>query len=405
MRLAKTVMLLFFALTLATQAQVRITGTGKAGNPTVLFRGIKGSNKMLEKKIFNVLRVCGWVDLVQHGKSDMVISGEEMGSRSILLHVANSAGVRMYSVKAAADQNDQLAYAAVDAFLTKEFGVAGLCRTKIVFSAQTGRNQREIYLCDFDGSNIRKLTSNATLSIEPSWHPDGNSIIYNQFLLSSTPLVQFFPGRNQCRALSRHPGINSGRISPDGKKLALILTARTKDKRTQLDLFVRDFQGGPLTRLTNDRAVEASPAWSPDSSSICYVSNKSGRPALYIISIYGGAPRRVPGTLGSESVSPAWSKDHKLAYSAKLGDYQLKVIDLSQAMNYPARKNTADSILADYSAPAVAGESPSWAPDNRHVVVSSRGSIVIVDTRTNKTRTLISGKSKCSGANWSPILD
>ena len=381
----------------AVQAQVVVRGDGKFENPTVVFKGIRGDSLMTQYVQSDLIN-CGWFKVLRSGKSDFIISGRIYDS-ALVLDVTNGSGAVLYSIKAAAKDQRELSKAAIDALLKKEFGVAGICRTKIVFSAETNRNQREIYVCDYDGRNIRRLTANATLSIEPSWHPDGKSIVYNQYLLSSTPLVQFDLVRNRSRALSSHRGINSGRISPDGRKLALILT-----DRNQLDLYVRDLNGGKLLRLTNDRATEASPTWSPDSQSICYVSDRTGRPKLYIISANGGTPKRIPGVLGSESVSPDWSTDNKIAYSAKLGGYVVKVVDLSKVMGYPPPKNRDNSIIADSSAPVVAGESPSWAPDNRHVVFSSRGAIYIVDTRTNKVRCLISGKSKCSGARWSKIL-
>ncbi len=395
--LISTLLLLLLFTSISVTAQVVVRGEGKLGNPTLLFKGISG-DRALSAKVQSDLQKCGWFSVVSGGKSDFIVSGKQSGS-SLTLDVANGAGVTMYSVTSSNPETDKLAHTAVDAILKKEFGIDGICRTKILFSAETGNRQREIYICDFDGGNIKRLTENATLSIEPSWHPDGRSIIYNQFLLSSTPLVQYDIVNNRSRALSSQRGINAGKISPDGRKLALIITTKN-----QIDLYVRSLDGGTPVRLTNDTAVEASPTWSPDSSSICYVSDKSGRPALYIISASGGQPRKVPGVLGSESVSPAWSKDNKLAYSARLGGYTLKVIDLSTAMGYPAPKNNSNSILADSSAPAAAGESPSWAPDNRHVVLSSKGSIYVVDTRTNKARVLISGKSKSSGASWSPLL-
>ena len=384
-------------LIFAVHAQVVVRGDGKFENPTLVFQGVPGDS-LLSQYVMSDLINCGWYKVLRGGKSDFIVKGRLSGS-TLFLDVANGAGTPLYTIRCSGGDQRKLSQASVDAILKKEFGVEGICRTKIVFSAETNRNQREIYECDFDGRNIRRLTANATLSIEPSWHPDGKSIVYNQYLLSSTPLVQLDLLRNRSRALSNHRGINSGRFSPDGKKLALILT-----DRNQLDLYVRDFNGGTLRRLTTDRATEASPAWSPDSQSICYVSDSSGRPKLYIIRAAGGAPRRVQGVLGSEAVSPDWSRDNKIAYSAKLGGYVLKVVDLSQTRGYPPPKNRDNSIIAPSSAPAVGGESPSWAPDNRHVVVSNRGAIYIVDTRTNQSRRLIGGRSKCSGARWSKIL-
>ena len=394
MRRFIAVLLVLTVLPLA--AQVTVTGEGKKGNPTVRIQNITG-NEQIAGKIASDFRCCGWFDVVRSGASDYVITGSA-GDNTAELTVANGAGTPMYTVTAKGKDAAKTAHAAVDAVLKKEFNIPGICRTMIVFAAEVGKNKKEIYVCDFDGSNIIKLTNNNTLSIEPSWHPNGRAIIYNQFLISSTPLVEYDLINYRSRALVRQNGLNSGRISPDGKKIAFVVSVGN-----QMDLYVRDVEGGNLKRLTNDRAVEASPVWSPESRQICYVSNANGRPRLYIINAGGGTPKRIPGVLGSESVSPAWSKDNKLAYSARLGAYTLKVLDLSTVMNYEGPKSES-AIIADSSMPAVEGESPSWAPDNRHVVLSSKGVIYIVDTRTNKKRVLVSGESKCNGADWSPIL-
>ena len=389
--------ILFFPVS-RLSGQIVIRGEGGWKNPTVSFKGIHGEN-IQNTQILSDLRNCGWFELVSSGeKSDFMIRARAVNN-TLILDVANGAGVPLYTVKAHGTDPRKLSHACVDAILKKEFGVKGICRSKIVFSAQTRRNEREIYLCDYDGRNIRRLTGNATLSIEPSWHPDGNSIIYNQYLLSSTPLVQLDLSRNRSRSLSNHRGINSGSISPCGKFLALILT-----EKNQMDLYVRELNGGKLTRLTRDRAVEASPAWSPDSRYICFVSNRTGRPKLYIIPSSGGPARLLRGTLGSESVSPDWSGDNRIAYSARLGNYVLQVVDLHKEMGFAPSGNGKISMSADLGGRTVPGESPSWAPDNRHVVLSHKGAIYVVDTVSGRSRKIVGGRSHCSGASWSPIL-
>ena len=379
-------------------AQVTLSGSGITGNPKMFFKGLSGGDPKLTAKVRNTLWATSWFDLVPSAKgAEYIIDGRADGG-TILLSVKNGAGIEMFRVTGQGTSSDEAVYAAVDMILHKLFGIDGICRTKIAFSAETGRGRKEIYMCDIDGSNIRKVTSNGSLNIEPSWHPSGKALLFNQYLVASSPLVEYDMLRNRSRILSAQRGINSGKVSHSGRKIALVVTVGN-----QVDLFVRNYEGGGVIRLTNDRANEASPCWSPDDSKICFVSDKTGRPKLYIISATGGKAERVRGISGSECVAPAWSKDNKLAYTAKLGPYVLKVVDLAANMGMERQAKDKDNsyIFPDIKAQ---GEGPSWAPDNRHIVLSSNGKIIVVDSRTGRSRVLIQGKSRCSGASWSPVI-
>ncbi|MBP5183138.1 MAG: PD40 domain-containing protein [Lentisphaeria bacterium] len=374
-------------------AQVTLSGSGVTGNPKLFYRGTGGP---VSTKLRRTLWFSGWFDLVSDPKSaEYILEGKE-GPDSLLLTVKNGADLEMFGISVKG-KNDEAVYSAVDAVLNKLFGIDGICRSKIAFSAETGRGRKELYMCDIDGTNFKRITSNGSLNIEPSWHPSGRALLFNQYLTSSSPLVEYDILRNRSRVLSGQRGINSGKVSHSGRKIALVVTVGS-----QVDLFVRDYEGGGVVRLTNDRANEASPCWSPDDSRICFVSDRTGRPKLYIVSASGGKAERVKGTSGSECVAPAWSGDNKLAYTAKLGGYVLKVVDLAKGMGFPAAKNTDNSYISETL--SVQGEGPSWAPDNRHIVLSSGGKIIVVDTRTGKSRVLVQGQSRCNGASWSPLL-
>lgn len=70
------------------------------------------------------------------------------------------------------------------------------------------------------------------------------------------------------------------RLSPDGKKLALVargdVFADFADKETE-----RDLRQGPAFRVTNTPAREWSVAWTPDSQSLVYLSDRHGEIELF----------------------------------------------------------------------------------------------------------------------------
>ena len=123
------------------------------------------------------------------------------------------------------------------------------------------------------------------------------------------------------------------------------------------------------------------------------MSDKSRSPQLYVIPVLGGGTTKLL-TLGSESVSPDWSSDNKIIYSTKMGgDYAIALLDIRK------RKKSRVIISA-----AGDWESPSWAPDNRHVVVSrkndGRSDIYVIDTWTGKAKRILAGKVPFSNPSW-----
>lgn len=371
-------------------------GTDTSVNASLLYRGITG-NTELDKAIAKDLRNCGWFDIVKSGFSNYIVSGSAAGN-SVRLQLADGAGAPLATVTATDSTVEKASHKAVDALLKHLYKIPGICSTKILFVAQTLPMQKEVYMCNYDGTGITQLTKNGGLSLDPVWAPGGKTFIYSFVGRTYTSLIEQSAGSTRNRQLARFAGLNAGgKISPDGTRVALILS-----KDNQVDLYVRSVNGGDLKRLTNDRSVEASPCWSPDGTRICYVSDAgaSHRPRLRIISANGGTPVTIPGILGSESVSPSWSKDGKIAYTAKLGNYALAVIDPSnkQPDRYSKQKY---GIIADKGGD---WESPSWAPDNRHVVCSFNYGIYIVDTWSGKSRQILGGKSRLSLPDWSEIL-
>ncbi|MBQ7404452.1 MAG: PD40 domain-containing protein [Lentisphaeria bacterium] len=380
-----------FSFSVILFAQVDVAVTGKKGNDTLLFRGFQGSEDM-RRQVEKDLRNCGWFDVQRGGVTTFIISGRSSGT-SLELTLSDGAGVKIASIRVYGNTIPEASHKAVDGVLKHLYRVEGLCDTRIAFTAQISPMQKEIYTCDYDGSNFRRETRNRGLSLDPVWSPRGNTIVYSYIGNAFTTLMEYNIQNGQSRQLAKFNGLNAGgAISPDGSKIALVLS-----KDNQVDLYVRATNGGPLKRLTRDKAVEASPCWSPDGTKICYVSDSGyGRPRLHVISANGGRGTRLPGTLGSESVSPSWSRDGKIAYAGKMGNYTICVADPSGVAEQEPRQKVGVVVNAGGD-----WESPSWAPDNRHVVCSHNGGLYVVDTWTGKTRQIVGGRSKCTLPDWS----
>jgi Tol biopolymer transport system component len=103
--------------------------------------------------------------------------------------------------------------------------------------------------------------------------------------------------------LTSYPGTQrSPSLSPDGRRFAFAWTGQDGDN---LDIYVRNVDGGAPARLTNDPAADDYPAWSPDGSRIAFL--RSG--AAFIVPSGGGDEKRIAEVAGS---GVAWSPDGML---------------------------------------------------------------------------------------------
>ncbi len=383
----------FSVLAYETSAQVIVRKGAEYRNPTLFFKGVAGSQEY-SAQLASCLKNCGWFDVVGGGAAEYVVDGSGSAASA-------NVAVRNPDGSAAASVGEQIsnggpakaARRTVDAILKKLFGVQGICSTKIAFTAEVKTGVKEIYVCDFDGSNPVRCTTNSTLSVEPDWMPGRESVVYTLYGKMSTALVEYDIPSKRSRRLVQFPGLNScGAISPNGALIAMIASM---DK--EVNLYVKAVNSAAMQKLTSGKSVEASPCWSPDGSQICYVSDAPGRPSLYVISPKGGAPRKLQ-TLGSESLTPAWSCTNKIAYSAKMGgSYSIAILDLSGK----EAPRIVVSAAGDW-------ENPSWAPDGRHIVcsrtVGGKASLYIVDTATGKNRQIFGGTLNTSFPAWSGML-
>ena len=374
--------------------------TVKHANPTLVFTS-ELSSQAFSEKILSDLKCCGWFNVLESGNAAYQVSAQGYFS-DFTVTVSNNTGTPLHTFRVTDSRDvDAAAHTAVDTVLNKIFSIPGICRTKIVFSATTDGTICEIFMSDFDGSNIKQITKNNTLSVEPAWAPDGNSIIYCCHGAGFADLVQYSLETALSRRLTRYEGISSdGALSPDGSTLAFIHA-----RNNQIDLYTRPTEGGLLKQHTKTKSAEASPRWSPDGTKLAFVSEaQSGQAGLFVIDPFAGSEAvEISGLDGSERVMPSWSAGNKLAYCTKVnGHYELRVAKLS-----------ADGTSGVMEAIGVAGnntfigEDPSWAPDNRHVTLAMENgtAIYVIDTWLGAKRKLVSGKGTVGQSNWSPILN
>ena len=91
----------------------------------------------------------------------------------------------------------------------------------------------ELYVCNVDGSNLKKITDLGGANWAPFFHPSGEKVIF----------------------ASNHKSIGQG--------------------RPRFNLFLMNLDGSGLEQITHDDVFDAFPMFSPDGKKIVFSSNRN----------------------------------------------------------------------------------------------------------------------------------
>ncbi|MDR1784624.1 MAG: Tol-Pal system beta propeller repeat protein TolB [Endomicrobium sp.] len=285
-----------------------------------------------------------------------------------------------------------MAHEVSDEIIRRIKGEVGIARSKIVFVNDSTRF-KELYIVDYDGYNLRRLTKDNKINILPKWSPDGKQIIYTSYLYNNPDLFILNLTENKRSVISKYQGLNvTGSFSPDGEKIVLTLS-----KGVYPNLYMINTHGDVLQRITENIYIDTSPSFAPNGQEIAFISDRSGYPQLYIMNISGKNVRRL--TTNGPCDSPSWSpRGDKIAFTMKQvrGNYDLYIYDL------PTRKVTRLTQNQRNN------ENPTWSPDGRFLVFysnrSGRGEIYIIAIDGSGTRKLVEMPGTSCTPSWSPIL-
>ena len=114
--------------------------------------------------------------------------------------------------------------------------------------------------------------------------------------------------------------ISDLQVSPDGQRVAFVVVEPPNGQEQNADLWVLDFPSRAVWQLTSSPARDQHPRFSPDGTSIAFVSERTEKPQIHVISLRGGEARALTSSETGAS-SPEWSSDGKrIAYLASIPD-------------------------------------------------------------------------------------
>ncbi len=201
-------------------------------------------------------------------------------------------------------------------------------------------------------------------------------------------------------------------ISPDGKRIVYVRqSADISSDRRVANLWIVNFEGSEHRPLTTGAYIESSPRWSPDGTRLAYISDREGKPQLYVRWMDSGQSAKLTD-LENPPTGISWSPDGKqIAFNslvsaappkiatlppapegAKWADSPKVYEDLIYRFNGPGYLKPGYSqifvVAADGGAPrqlttgkfphgpgaqGFGGSYPSWAPDGKSLIFSMNG--------------------------------
>ena len=152
-----------------------------------------------------------------------------------------------------------------------------------------------------------------------------------------------------CRAMTpqditRIRLVSDPQISPDGRRVAFVVTTLSEEKDQYLSqIWMVETAGGEPRRFTAGPKRDTAPRWSPDGTRLAFISERDRQPKaqLYVMPADGGEPTRLTD-LKHGVADPVWSPDGThLACIARVGGWQEPEREEERQESKPARVITA----------------------------------------------------------------
>ena len=165
---------------------------------------------------------------------------------------------------------------------------------QIAFSSR--RDGGGIFVMGATGESVRRLTD---FGFNPTWSPDGSKIAiateahsdpYGRTAQSALWVVDV--GSGETRKITDGDAMQPT-WSPNGQRIAFWGLRDFAAGGAQREIGTVSAEGGEPVWVTEDPAVDWSPAWAPDSETLFYVSDRGGSPNIWQVGIDPGSGEAV----------------------------------------------------------------------------------------------------------------
>ena len=171
--------------------------------------------------------------------------------------------------------------------------------------------------------------------------------------------------------------------------------AYTSDRDGNPEVYTSRVDGYGQTNLTQNPAVDQSPAFSAQGDRIAFISNRDGRMDVWVMNVDGSNPQKVTtGDPNTSEAEPAWSPDGTtLVFSStRAGDGAWHLFTVDVASGAVTRLTTGWGVQ------------PAWSPDGTRIAYTGASDLIHVMNADGTNDYVLN--ACCLGpegsATWSP---
>jgi Tol biopolymer transport system component/imidazolonepropionase-like amidohydrolase len=254
--------------------------------------------------------------------------------------------------------------------------------TQIAFAAVG-----DIYVMPVGGAAVN-VTRDSALDTDPSWSPDGSSLVYSSDKDSAQLQlwIRDLKSGQARRVTNLDTQPQGASFSPDGQRIVFF---NVDGMWRVAEMSILDIASGRVTKIHDSLPQPGTPTWSPDGRRIALagiapmtVRFREGTNQVQTISASGGdvkwyAPIPMLSIDSRGGGGPVWSPDGTKMAAIYEGVLAVWPVAASGEPLGPPRRVTSESAHA-----------PSWQGDSRHILYQSLDQLRIVDIETGETRTV-----------------
>lgn len=255
-------------------------------------------------------------------------------------------------------------------------GTRGPFGTKIAFARREAPRRKDIYCAAMDGHGLVRISRGDGIALLPAFGPG------RLWFTRMTPTGMFITNSlAHNRPILSGPGINMAPAVCDGTMYF------TSSRDGNVEIYSATLEGTDVRRLTNDPAMDISPACGPNGT-LAFVSTRHRTPQIFMMNRDGSNVRRVTFR-GSHNQTPTFcpgSSRQLLAFTGRDDAYDIFTLDLGTQEYTRLTQGMGDN------------QDPAFSPDCRLVAFAStrRGApgIYLASPRGNNQNRVVEGAAE-----------